>query len=124
MPKIKPANVDEYIESAPDYAQEKLREIRSVLKETAPGAEEILKWGTPVFMEKRILFSFKAHKSFINFMPTGPSLEPFRKELTGFSTGKDTIQFPYDKPLPKALIRKIAKYRVKDVRENDAKWMY
>jgi hypothetical protein len=29
-----------------------------------------------------------------------------------------------DKPLSKALIKKIAAYRVKDVRENDARWMY
>jgi hypothetical protein len=33
------------------------------------------------------------------------------------------MQFPYDKPLPKALITKIAKYRLKDVRDNDARWM-
>lgn len=124
MTNIKPSNVDEYILSAPDYAQDKLSELRSVLKETAPGATEILKWGSPVFMEKRILFSFKAHKYHINFMPTGPAMEPFREELKEFSTGKDTIQLPYDKPLPKALIRKIAEYRIKDVRDNDAKWMY
>ena len=49
-------------------------------------------------------------------MPTGPALEPFSKELAEYKTGKDTIQFPYDKPLPKALIRRIASYRAKQVR--------
>jgi uncharacterized protein YdhG (YjbR/CyaY superfamily) len=57
-------------------------------------------------------------------MPTGPAMEPFKDELAAYKTGKDTIQFPYDKPLPKSLIRKIAAYRAMDVRENDAKWMY
>lgn len=57
-------------------------------------------------------------------MPTGPAMEPFKEELTEYKTGKDTIQFPYNKPLPKELIRKIAAYRAMDVRENDAKWMY
>jgi uncharacterized protein YdhG (YjbR/CyaY superfamily) len=56
-------------------------------------------------------------------MPTRSSLEPFKDELAAYTTGKDTIQFPYDKPLPKALIKKIATYRVKDVRENGARWM-
>lgn len=56
-------------------------------------------------------------------MPTHSSIVPFKKELEGYTTGKDTIQFPYTKPLPKGLIRKIAAYRAKDVRENDARWM-
>jgi uncharacterized protein YdhG (YjbR/CyaY superfamily) len=57
-------------------------------------------------------------------MPTGPAMEPFQEELTKYKTGKDTIQFPYDKPLPKELIKKIATYRMRDVKDNDAKWMY
>ena len=57
-------------------------------------------------------------------MPTGPALEPFSKELAEYKTGKDTIQFPYDKPLPKALIRRIASYRAKQVRDEDARGMY
>ena len=56
-------------------------------------------------------------------MPTQSSLEPFKEELTAYKTGKDTIQFPYDKPLPKTLIRKIAAFRATDVRERGAKWM-
>ncbi len=124
MPKVKPITVDEYIESAPKEAQEKLREIRAVLKKVAPKATEKLKWGSPVFEEGRILFSYSAHKTHLNFSPTGPAMEPFEAELVKFKTGKDTIQFPYDKPLPKGLIRKIAAFRAKQVRENDARWMY
>jgi uncharacterized protein YdhG (YjbR/CyaY superfamily) len=56
-------------------------------------------------------------------MPTRTTLKEFREELEKYKTGRDTIQFPYDKPLPKALIKKIATYRLKDVRENDARWM-
>ena len=63
------------------------------------------------------------HKTHINFMPTRSTLEHFKQELAGYKTGKDTIQLPFDKPIPKALIKKIAKFRAKDVKENDAKWM-
>jgi uncharacterized protein YdhG (YjbR/CyaY superfamily) len=124
MPKTKPSTVSEYIDSAPSQAQEKLKEIRSILKKVAPNAKETLKWGNPVFEEKRILFSFSAFKSHLNFMPTKSSLEPFKAELAVYKTGKDTIQFPYNQPLPVELISKIAAFRVKDVRENDALWMY
>lgn len=124
MTKVKPNSVDDYINTAPENAQSKLIEIRSILISIAPNATEMIKWGVPVYEEKRILFSFSAHKTHLNFMPTGPAMHPFLSELANYKTGKDTIQFSYDKPLPKELIEKIAKYRYNDVLENDAKWMY
>lgn len=124
MPRTKPTTVAEYIAAAPKQARPKLREIRAILQKVAPTAREALKWGTPVFREERILFSYTAHTSHLNFMPTGPAMRPFRAELAGSKTGQDTIRFPYDKPLPKALIRKIAAYRVQQVRKHDARWMY
>ncbi|SFC81192.1 Uncharacterized conserved protein YdhG, YjbR/CyaY-like superfamily, DUF1801 family [Parapedobacter composti] len=116
--------VDEYINAAPEHAREMLNEIRFLLKSVAPNAVEALKWGHPVFVEKRILFSYAAFKNHLRFMPTGPSLEPFRNELAAYKTGKDTIQFSYDQPLPQALIKRIAAFRYRDVMENDARWMY
>ena len=124
MTRSKPSNVDEYIESAPVEAQAMLRELRALLKKVAPKATETLKWGSPVLEDGRILFSYTAYKSHLNYMPTKPAMEPFMEELSGFKTGKDTVQFPYGQPLPKALIRKIAAYRVKLVRDHDARWMY
>ena len=124
MSKTKPTTVEDYIKTAQQEAQEKLRKIRAVLKKVAPKAKEGLKWGNPVFEEGRILFSYSAYKSHLNFSPTGPAMKPFKEELAKFKTGKDTIQFAYDKPLPKTLIRKIAAFRAKQVKEDDARWIY
>ena len=123
MPKIKATTITEYINAAPKEAQTHLWDLYSILKTVVPKAKEAIKWGSPVFEEKRILFAFSAFKSHLNFMPTQSSLEPFKEELADYKTGKDTIQFPYDKRLPKTLIRKIATHRARDVRENDARWM-
>jgi uncharacterized protein YdhG (YjbR/CyaY superfamily) len=120
----KPTTVAEYIRAAPREAQPRLREIRAVLKAIAPDASETLKWGSPVFQVGRILFSYSAHKSHLSFAPTGPALRRFRDELKQYRSGKDSVQFPYDKPLPRTLIRRIAAFRVKQVRETDARWMY
>ena len=124
MPRTKPTTVAEYLASAPAAARAHLREIRAILKTVAPDARETIKWGVPVLEEERILFSYSAHKSHLAFMPTGPSLEPFAKELAGYERGKDTVRFSYDEPLPKALIRRIATHRATQVREHDARWMY
>lgn len=56
-------------------------------------------------------------------MPTHSTLARFTDELKGYKTGKDTVQLPYDKPIPKALIRKLAVDRVVDVEQNGALWM-
>jgi uncharacterized protein YdhG (YjbR/CyaY superfamily) len=119
----KKETVDQYINAAPVEAQKKLREIRALLKKIAPKATEALKWGSPVLIEKRILFAYSAFRTHLNFMPTRSALIPFKKELSHYKTGKDTIQFPYDQPLPKALIKKIATYRVKEVKAG-ALWMH
>ncbi len=115
--------VDRYIDDAPLEAQEKLRELRAILREVAPKATETVKWGYPVLEEKRIIFSYSAHKTHLNFMPTRSTLEPFKKELADYTTGKDTIQFLYDKPLPKELICKIATFRAREV-QTGALWMH
>ena len=57
-------------------------------------------------------------------LKTTPSvMKAFKKELAKYKTGKGSISFPYDKPLPKALIRKMAELRVKELREKDVRWM-
>ena len=122
--KMGPKTVDEYIKLAPEIAQEKLKEIRSLLSNVAPKATEGLKWGKPVFELNTILYAYSAHKSHLTFIPTGPAIKPFKDELSGYTVKKDSIQFAYDKPLPKELIRKIAEYRIQEVEERDAKWKY
>lgn len=123
MATKKPTTVSAYINSAPAEARGMLKELRTLLKKVAPAAKESIKWGAPVFEEDRILFAIKANKTHINFMPTRTTLDHFREELNDFKTGKDTIKLPYGKPIPKALITRIARFRAKDVRENGATWM-
>ena len=117
------ANIDEYIDAAPPEARKHLRELRALLRKAAPRATEAIKWGYPVFEEHRILFAFGAFKTHLNLMPTPSAMKPFAKELAKFKTGKGSIQLSYDQPLPKALLRKIAAFRVRELREKDVKWM-
>lgn len=116
--------IETYISKFPDYAQKKLKELYNLLRGVAPEAEALIKWGKPAFVHYRILFSFSAAKSHLTFVPTGPSLAPFRSELEGYVCGKDSIQFPYNLELPKNLIEKIAKHRYQAVLKDRTKWKY
>jgi uncharacterized protein YdhG (YjbR/CyaY superfamily) len=96
-----------------------LRRLYAILKSVAPKAEETIKWGTPFFVEPRFLFAFSAHKAHLNFAPTAAGLEAFRKELKGHRTTKAFLQIPYDTALREGLIRRIAEYRLRNVRKRD-----
>ena len=119
----KPENIDEYIANARDEHRPKLEEMRSILDQVAPEATEAIKWGAPAFEHDRILFSFKASKKHLTFMPTRTAIEAFREELEGYETGSDTVMFPWDEPLPKELIEKMAKFRVDEV-AGGGLWMH
>ena len=123
MTSSKTQTVDEYITSFPASAKKKLQELRIILQTVVPSAKESLKWGTPVFEEKRILFAYAAYKNHINFMPTPAVIVHFKSELADYNLGIASVQFPYNRPLPQELIKKLAAYRAKEVREHDAKWM-
>jgi uncharacterized protein YdhG (YjbR/CyaY superfamily) len=120
--KVRPANVDGYIDAAPAGARKKLREMRACIRAAAPGATEGLKWGMPAFSYRRILVTFAAFKNHIGFYPTPSAVTAFRKDLAKFATAKGSIQFPMEKPLPLALIRKITAFRVRESVGIDRKW--
>jgi uncharacterized protein YdhG (YjbR/CyaY superfamily) len=119
MASKRPTTIAQYIRGAPPAGQPHLRRIYAILKGVAPDAKETIKWGMPFFVEPRFLFSFSAHKAHISFAPMVDGLEPFRKELEKHDTTKNFLKVPYDKPLPEALIRKIAKQCLRSVRGRD-----
>lgn len=122
MPKSKPTTIAEYISAAPKEAQPKLREMLKVIRSAAPDAKECLKWSMPAFSYKRILVAFAGYKHHIGFYPTPSAMKAFAGELAGYVIGPGSIQFPLDKPLPLALIRKITAFRVKESLQEDKRW--
>jgi uncharacterized protein YdhG (YjbR/CyaY superfamily) len=104
--------IDEYIAQCPEAVQPILREIRAVIKETAPQAEERISYSMPGFFQKGPLVYFAAFKRHIGFYPTGAGIEAFKEKLAGYRWSKGAVQFPLDKPMPYELIREIVKQRV------------
>ncbi len=120
---MKPKTVEEYIKAAPKEVREKLEEMRTAVAASAPGATEGIKWSTIAFSYHRILVTFAAFKKHVGLYPTPSVMRHFVKELSKHKTGKGSIQFPLDQKLPTVLIKKIVKFRVKELREKDARWM-
>ena len=112
-------DTDAYLaEQAPDV-RERLEQIRQTVKTSAPKAEEVISYGMPAFKYHGMLVYFAAFKNHIGFYALPSGNAAFQKELSVYKQGKGSIQFPLDKPLPLALIKKIVKFRVKENLEKE-----
>lgn len=111
---IRYTTIDEYIASFPKNIQIILEQIRHIVTEEAPEAKESISYGMPAFKMKGHLVYFAAFKDHIGFYPTSSVVENAIPEAAQYRTGKGTLQFPLDKPMPFDLIRKIVIYRVKE----------
>ncbi len=105
-------NVDSYIADQPAAVRELLEQIRATIKKAAPKAEEMISYGMPAFKLSGMLVWYAAHTRHIGFYPKGSGIEEFSNDLSSYKVSKGTVQFPFDKPLPLALIAKIVKFRV------------
>ena len=112
MKKFK--TMDEYIASFPKNVQTILQEMRQTIHNAAPQAEETISYSMPAFKQNRVLVWFAAFKNHIGFFPTALGVEAFKDELKGYIISKGTIRFPFDKPIPFDLVKKIVEYRVKE----------
>jgi len=108
-----PKNIDEYLAGVPEPARSTLKQVRAMIRSAVPAeATECISYRMPAFKHKGVLVWFAAFSKHCSLFPTAAVIEAFKKELQGFSTSKGTIQFPTDKPLPAALLRKLVKARI------------
>lgn len=114
MNSTKPAGIDEYISHFPRHIQTILQEVRAVIKKTAPAAEETIKYNMPTFTLNGNLVYFAAFKNHIGFFPAPTNNEAFTKALSPYKTGKGSVQFPLDQPIPVRLIAKIVEWRIRE----------
>jgi uncharacterized protein YdhG (YjbR/CyaY superfamily) len=111
------ASVEEYIAAFPTEVQQLLNQLRNTIKAAAPKADEVISYGMPGYKYNGMLVYFAGYKNHIGFYGTPTAHESFKKELAVYKSGKGSVQFPLDKPLPLKLITQIVKFRVKQNKE-------
>lgn len=118
MKNSRPKDISASIEAAPKEAQTKLAQIREIIKSLAPKAEEVIYYGMPAFkMNGKYLFCFASFKHHIGFYPvSGTFFSAYKKDLEDYVTSKGAVQFPMGKPLPVALIKKLVKGKIQQIK--------
>jgi uncharacterized protein YdhG (YjbR/CyaY superfamily) len=107
----KPNSIQEYFSWFPPEIQAKLQQMREILQQALPEAEEVISYHMPAFKTTEMLVYYAAAKSHLGFYPTSSGVINFQEELAGYVTSKGAIQFPYGEDLPEQLIVAIAQFR-------------
>ena len=114
MPNFK--TVDAYINSQSEEAQVILRELRKIIKEAVPEVVELPDCKVPSFTlapdtKPKLQLMLAAYSKCVSFYPYQGTIEHFAAELTDYELGKGTVKFPFNKSLPKDLIKRMVKFR-------------
>ena len=112
----KPSSVDEYIAGLPEGPRAALEDLRSTIKAAAPGATEAITYNMPTFkLDGRFLVSYAAFKNHCSLFPWNDAMvEEFGDELEPYLSGKGTLRFTADAPMPAALVKKIVEERLRE----------
>lgn len=116
-----PKTIDEYIAGFPPEVQRIMEQVRATIRKAAPDATESISYRIPTFkLHGSYLVYFAGHTKHIGVYPAPVDAPALKKELAPYATGKGTVQFAMDKPIPTDVITKIVKYRAKENLERNA----
>lgn len=110
-------SVDAYIKRFPLPTQKILEKVRRVIKKAAPDAEELIGWGMPAYKLNGYVVFFAGYKNHVGLYPVPSGIRAFKKDLKGYKTGKGSVQFPIDEPIPYELIGRITRFRANENRK-------
>lgn len=118
--RVAPKDVESYLAAAQDKQRAMMEKLRTAIKSAAPGAEEIISYGIPGYRYHGMLAYFASAKRHVAVYPVSNDfLAAHKDEIQGYGTsGKGTLRFPLDRPVPVTLVRKWVKSRMK---ENEAR---
>ncbi|GIQ57286.1 hypothetical protein Flavo103_04220 [Flavobacterium collinsii] len=114
METKKPENIDVYIDGFSKEVQEVLKKIRMTIQEAAPDAKEKISYAMPAFEQNGIVVYFAAFKNHIGLYALPSGHAAFKEDLSKYKSGKGSVQFPLNEPMPYDLIAKIVKFRVRE----------
>ena len=106
------STVDEYIARFPEDVQRILVQLRQVIKESAPDAEEKISYNMPGYFLNGSLVWFSVWKHHIGFYPRSPEMDASIEGLSAYKGTKGSVHFPLDQPIPYDLISQIVKFRL------------
>ena len=111
-----PTSVEDYLAALPEAPRAALEKLRKTIRAAAPEATETISYQMPAFRQHgRFLVSYAAYKHHCSLFPASAKvLDAHGEELKPYFSGKGTLRFTADKPIPASLVKKIVKTRIEE----------
>lgn len=109
-----PESIDDYIAAFPKDVQARLQKLRRTIAKAAPGADEAISYRIPTFkLNGHYLIYFAAFKMHIGLYPVHADTAGLSQAMARYASGKATLKFPLDQPVPYGLITNVVKAKVR-----------
>ena len=107
--------VDNYLASLDEPKRSTLEALRRTILEVIPEAAQCIAYGVPAFrLQGKVIAGFAAFKNHLSYLPHSGSVFPeLGDAISQYTTSKGALQFAVDRPLPKALVKKLVAIRMR-----------
>lgn len=108
------ATIDDYIAAFPRAVRTRLEALRRAIRDAAPDAVEAISYRIPTFKQDgRALIYFAGYEAHIGLYPVDASDSELVAQLEPYASGKATLRFPLDQPLPLDLVARVVRAKLR-----------
>jgi len=107
--------IDQYLDALEEPKRTTLAQLRQMILDTLPEAEQGISYGVPAFKVRgKTIAGFAAFKNHLSYLPHSGSVFPqLAEELIGYATSSGALRFSIDQPLPRSLVEKLIAVRLR-----------
>ena len=110
-----PTTIDAYLQMVRPDMRSALEDLRRIIRETAPNAEECISYQMPAFKQDGMLVAFAAHTHHASLYGwNGTAVMAMADQLQGFEISRGTIRFTPERPIPEAVVRHLVQEKIED----------
>ncbi len=115
---MEPETVQQYFAALPAPTRKVMKQLRALIRKAAPKATETMSYGMPTFVLHGNLVHYAGYAEHVGLY--GARAMKLEGALAKYQTGKGTLRFELDTPLPAKVIARLVAMRVAENLEKAA----